>query len=123
MAEEGPLSDEYQMQEMPSEDYYKRTEINFLDSDGTLSVSHGQLTGGSSVTRDLAIRHERPWMHVDMSKVKMNAAADLTRKWMAMNKIQVLNVAGPRASKDPNIYQATIELLKKILEQADGQST
>jgi len=37
-----------------------------LDSDGVLIISHGELIGGSALTRKLAKKHERPWIHVDM---------------------------------------------------------
>ena len=35
--------------------------------------------------------------------------------WLTNNKIKVLNVAGPRLSKDPKIYDATMRLLKAAL--------
>jgi len=51
LAEDGPIPETYQLQEMPTGDYSKRTEQNVLDSDGTLIVSHGMLAGGSAVTK------------------------------------------------------------------------
>ena len=39
---------------------------NVLDSDGTVIISHGFLTGGSALIREFAIRHEKPWIHLDM---------------------------------------------------------
>jgi len=47
LTEAGPLPEKYNLQEMPSKDYLKRTQQNVLDSDGTLFFSHGDLTGGS----------------------------------------------------------------------------
>ena len=32
---------------------------------------------------------------------------------MAKNHIRILNVAGPKAGKDPEIYKATLNLLEK----------
>ena len=46
--EEGPLSDQYQLQEMPTASYPKRTEQNIIDSDATLIFSHGKLTGAQN---------------------------------------------------------------------------
>jgi len=43
-AEDGTLPDKYQLQEMPTASYPKRTEQNVIDSDGTLILSHGNLT-------------------------------------------------------------------------------
>jgi hypothetical protein len=113
--EDGRLSEKYQLQEMPTGSYSRRTEKNILDSDGTLIISHGQLTGGSALTREFAKQHRKPWIHLDMADLSLETAADRLIFWIERNDIKVLNVAGPRASKDPKIYQATIDLLEKML--------
>jgi hypothetical protein len=38
-AEDGPLPEMYQLQEMPTESYSARTEQNVIDSDGTLIIA------------------------------------------------------------------------------------
>jgi hypothetical protein len=92
--------------------YAARTERNVIDSDGTLIVSHGKLNGGSAKTRRFAKKHNRPWMHVDLEKSSLfNAVMEITF-WVEKNQIKVFNVAGPRGSKDPKIYEATKKLLK-----------
>jgi hypothetical protein len=48
--ESGPLSNRYQLKEMPTDSYPSRTEQNVIDSDGTLIITHGELTGGSEYT-------------------------------------------------------------------------
>jgi len=68
--EDGVLPDKYQLQEMPTASYPKRTEKNILDSDGTLILSHGKLTGGSALTVKVATKHDRPWLHVDLNNNK-----------------------------------------------------
>ena len=40
--------------------------------------------------------------------------ADAPRVWIKNNRIQVLNVAGPRASKDPDIYNVTVKVLETL---------
>ena len=50
LAEDGPLPDKYQLQEMLTNSYTKRTEQNVIDSDGTVIISHGRLTGGTDHT-------------------------------------------------------------------------
>lgn len=67
--EEAPLPEEYRLQELPSDGYAERTEKNVLDSDGTLIFSHGELTGGSALTRQLANDHEKPWLHLDLHQM------------------------------------------------------
>ena len=65
--EEGPLPEKYQLQEMPTGSYQKRTQQNVIDSHGTLIISHGKLTGGSAFTRRLAKIHKRPFLHIDLA--------------------------------------------------------
>ena len=112
LAEDGRLPDHYQLQEMATKEYSKRTEKNVLDSDGTVIVSHGSLTGGSSLTRAFAKQYKKPWIHLDLKEVSFDDAAERLSEWVLRNGIKVLNVAGPRGSKDPKIYQATMDLLE-----------
>ena len=113
--EDGILPDKYQLKEMSTASYPKRSEQNILDSNGTLIISHGKLTGGSALTRRLAKKHKKPWLHIDLSKISAFIASGEIINWLYGYKIEVLNVAGPRASKDPAIYDATVSLLKGTL--------
>jgi hypothetical protein len=104
LTEKGPLPGKYQLQEMPTDSYPERTEQNVIDSDGTLIISHGSLTGGSAYTRKMAMKHGKPWFHTDLNKLPTFHAGMLIEDWISKNNIETLNVAGPRASKDPQIY-------------------
>ena len=115
ITETGILDDKYKLKEMETFDYNKRTEQNVIDSDGTLIISHGRLSGGSDYTREMANLHHRPWLHIDLNKSSAFQAAEKIKSWLAENEIEVLNVAGPRASKDPAIYQATVDIIETVL--------
>jgi hypothetical protein len=121
-AEDGVIPEKYVLTEMPSESYAERTEQNVIDSDGTLILSHGALTEGSELTAQLAASHGRPWLHIDLEKTGAFQAALNIRAWAAYAKIEVLNVAGPRASNDPQIYAKTARILKAafLLETVTG---
>ena len=110
--EDGTLSLKYNLKEMPTGDYSKRTEMNVLDSDGTVIVSNGFLKTGSAVTREFAIQHKKPWIHLDMKELSLEDAARELVSWLKKNEIKVLNVAGPRAGNDPAIYDTTLRLLE-----------
>jgi len=112
ITENGVLDDKYQVKEMQTANYNKRTEQNVIDSDGTLIISHGKLIGGSEYTREIALHYNRPWLHIDLKKTIAFQAARKIRSWIAEHGIEVLNVAGPRASKDPAIYRATADILE-----------
>jgi Circularly permutated YpsA SLOG family/Domain of unknown function (DUF6794) len=113
--ENGTLPAKYILQEMPTGSYPKRTEQNILDSDGTLIMSHGKLTGGSSLTKKLADRHGRACLHIDLNKINAFEGATEIHQWLQKYGIEILNVAGPRASKDPRIYEDTESILKMVL--------
>ena len=117
--ERGRLPDKYQLKEMPTDSYPKRTEQNVKDSHGTLIFSHGELTGGSDYTRKMAENIGKPWIHVDANKISIEAAVQIIRAWISGNDIEVLNVAGPRASKDRKIYSTTTKILKAVLRSKD----
>jgi len=112
LTEAGILDDKYNLKEMETSSYNKRTEQNVIDSDGTLIISHGELTGGSHYTREMAILHKRPLLQIDLNETNAFQAATRIGEWLNKNEIEVLNVAGPRASKDPMIYQATADILE-----------
>src|SRR2546428_7239726 len=64
LAEDGVISDRYQLTETPSANSAQRTEGNVRDSDGTVIFSIGpKLTGGSKQTAEFARQHRKPCLH------------------------------------------------------------
>jgi len=102
--EDGRMPDKYQLQEMPIDSYPARTEQNVIDSDGTLIFSRGTLTGGTEYTRQMVLKHKKHLLHIDLNIATSYDAASLIQSWIRLQNIQTLNVAGPRASKDSQIY-------------------
>jgi hypothetical protein len=116
-AEDGPIDAKYQLQEAPSANYLQRTEWNVRDSDGTVIFSLAEhLTGGSLKTLELAKKHRKPYLHLSASKA--NAASEL-KIWMQQNNIRVLNVAGSRTSKEPEVGQFAAQVLGEALAGGD----
>jgi hypothetical protein len=115
MAEDGPIPDRYGLIELSGGGYARRTEKNVEDSDGTLIVSRGPLSGGSLLTFEVAQKHGRPCVHVDLETVIVFDAAIDVYEWLRGHEVHVLNVAGPRASKDESIYELTWNLLEMVL--------
>jgi hypothetical protein len=114
--EEGRLPDEYHLLETNSIDYAQRTELNIVDSDGTLIMSHGPLAEGSALTQELARKHRRPCLHIDLKEMDDSTAAEIINMWIDTRQIKTLNVAGPRTSSDPKIYEAAKRVLKAVIE-------
>ena len=115
IAEDGPLAAIYRLREMPTDSYTERTEQNVMDSDGTLIVSHGAPTGGTEYTRKMVLRHGKQMLHIDLNLYRnLIEAASLVVDWIKIHNIKTLNVAGPRASKDPDIYASALALLTHV---------
>lgn len=112
--EAGPLPLQYNLRELRSGRYRDRTEKNVRAADATLIFSFGPLTGGSALTEALAIRHDRPFLHIDFALVGKEQAAGLVEQWLRAGGFAVVNVAGPRASSEPRMYQAVYSLLTEI---------
>lgn len=116
-AEDGRISDDYpNLTETASRNYSVRTELNVQNSDATLIVSHGKLTGGSLFTKRFAVKHQKPFLYVNFNEISIEDAAKKARKWLASVKCKKLNVAGARASTDPQIY----EKMKRFLTELFG---
>jgi len=101
-SESGRIPGEYTLDESESENYIVRTKLNVEHSDGTLVITKGQPDGGTLNTIKLATAHGKPVFAIDLST---NFFADEFLQWVSGNGIAVLNVAGPRESKHPGIYE------------------
>lgn len=109
-AEDGEISSKYSLIESPSEDYDQRNEWNARDSDGTIIFTMSkQLIGGSLKAAEFASRHGKPMLHVYPGMMKQ-LGVGLVR-FVEGQEIRVLNIAGSRASKEPEVYQFTFNLL------------
>lgn len=118
LTEAGPLPIEHQLKEMPIFSYPAGTEQNVIDSDATLIISHGSLTGGSLKTKKIADRHRRPCLHIDLTGTNQFQAARKIFNWVGENVIVTLFVAGPKANEDPQIYRDTQKVLKAFYHLA-----
>ena len=113
-AEDGVIPSRYPLSECDDRRYQIRTEKNVLDSDATLILMLGALSGGTALTARLANRHERPLCLFDL-----NDPADVTPilSWMDNHAIRILNVAGPRESQRPGIGARAYEVLGLLFER------
>lgn len=111
LAEDGRVSERYQMREADSDRYPARTELNVRDSDGTLIFTLGSFDGGTALTARLARQYGRPLMIAGEGDVSPRAVAE----WIIEFRIETLNVAGPRESKSPGIYERATEFLREVL--------
>lgn len=122
--ESGTIPDKYPMVETDSFDYRVRTHQNVLMADGTLILTdEGRLTGGTKLTFDLVLSLDkiryavffRDFLLRDEWEVASDLAAIQARCWVAAHGVRVLNVAGPRESKCPGVYEKAAAFMRKVL--------
>ncbi len=111
-AEDGPIDKKYPLTETPSDAYSQRTQWNVRDSDGTLILARGEIEGGTAFTAAIARRLGKPCLIIDLRRGQDTAKV---KRWIDKNKIAVLNVAGPRASKEPKVYRETLNFMRMLL--------
>ncbi|MBW1753770.1 MAG: putative molybdenum carrier protein, partial [Deltaproteobacteria bacterium] len=92
ITEVGSLPDKYKLQEIPDDSYPRHTEQNVIDSDGTVIIAHGKLYDGSDYVREMAVKHGRVWIQIDLDITTPLDAALKISNWIIENSIAILNV-------------------------------
>ena len=118
--------------ECDSDEPAARTRLNVRDADATLIVSLGTLGGGSALTERHARRLGRPVLHLRLDvggrpgpvafsgeALDIDTAVARLRAWLDEHRPRTLNVAGPRASKEPGVGEAVRALLERTLLDED----
>lgn len=105
VAEDGPLPARYPLRERKGGGYVERTRANVTDSDGTIIIYTDVLEGGTAQTVDFCGAHGKPYLLIDSARDSVAAGAAMVAAFVAKHGLVTLNVAGPRASKQPGIYR------------------
>jgi hypothetical protein len=122
-AEDGVIPVELRAGMMTTESphYFVRTRLNVEVADGTMVISFSSPLppGGSRDTIALARRVGKPYHHVTLlqSGRLTNFVLERARAWLAEHGVRVLNVAGPRESREPGIRAATRQAIVRILTE------
>lgn len=114
-AEDGPIPARYPLNEMPTPSYPARTRRNVLDSDATLIVSFGPPDGGTALTVTCCRELDKPHLIIDAGQTDVSSAAGNVRDFVLQHGVRVLNVAGPRVSKQPGIHDFVYALVSRLL--------
>ena len=107
-----------ELREGPSQGYVERTAWNVRDSHATLIVSPGGLEprSGTEMTAIFAERMGRPVLVLEGSNVSDAATEALAWLRSLGANALTLNVAGPRESKMPGVYELTHDIVSSILQ-------
>ncbi len=118
IAEDGPLADRYPLREVKGGSYAERTLANVRDSDGTVIIHAGELEGGTRQTLASCIDAGKPCLLIDRNAIPVTRGAELVAQFIERHRIVTLNVAGPRASKQPQIYAYAYAVITRLLQSA-----
>jgi hypothetical protein len=114
-AEDGVIPRHYPLTEIDSPHYPDRTLRNVQDSDATVILSFGALTGGSAATSRFCREAGRPCLVIDANHASTAQAARFISQFIAEHEVETLNVAGPRASGQPAIHDYVYAALSTLL--------
>ena len=118
IAEDGIIGAHYRLRETDSADYAVRTRWNVRDSDGTVILKTGQLEGGTALTARITRTLNKPVLIIDLDQPFQRMQIE---DWINDNEINILNVAGPRESKQPGIYQKAYDLLDILFKRIKAE--
>src|SRR6185503_6288499 len=114
LAEDGIIPYRYQLIEIANPSYSQRTERNILESDATLIFGRSvPLSEGTLFTEETALKHRKPCLVVyELNGV--NEAVRAIQSLLKQNRIEVLNVAGPRESQAPSLASFVRHVLGRV---------
>ncbi len=146
LAEDGTIPSHYRLRPTRTADYAERTRQNVLAADATLIFTYGPARGGSAVTIGFAVRHHRPWLHLDLARpVDNQLIVNQIKTWLRATPRQqflwdqgkrkargagnslhaptsepaglTLNIAGSRASSATAVYPRVQAIISELLSE------
>ena len=114
-AEDGTIPTHYPLDELEGAGYGERTEANVRDSEGTLILHLGNISGGTQLTEECCRKLEKPFLSLNLISEDKEAQVEEILEFMESEKIRELNVAGPRASEESEVYGKTRIFLQLFL--------
>ena len=114
--ENGELPEQYNVKEIANPSYFERLEKNIIDSDGTVILTYGQLIRGSNATKDLANKHNKPCLLLELNKCTRSHAISSIRKWMDNHEIEEIFFTGSKPIAAPNVHEEVIQIIEGICQ-------
>ena len=85
--DDGTLPERYKLKEAPAET--DCTACNILESDGILILSHGKRTCNIVLPAELAEKHSRQSLHIDLALRAIIGAGSFIHYWINKHKVKV----------------------------------
>ena len=116
LAEDGPLSLQYPLEELPGGGYRQRTIKNIEGSDGTAIFYFNHPTGGTELTLVQCIRLHKPYQLIDASEISTVRTSAILHLFVQQHGVAVLNVAGPSEGRTPGTHAYVREAVLSLIE-------
>lgn len=117
LAEDGMISQRYNLKETSTPDYSQRTIANIMDSDATLIYVPSfplKIKDGTVLTYQTIIEAKKKYLLISLDDNENTNNLKILW-WLKENDIRCLNIAGPRESVHNGIYNYVYNSLKNIL--------
>ncbi len=103
--------------------YDTRTCLNIRDSDGTLILVPSlplpkNVQDGTIVTISEVNTLKKPYLIINLMLAKKNNIKETTQ-WLNLNNVKILNIAGPRETSSPGIYNLSFDFLKSLIQSLE----
>src|SRR4029077_3291844 len=115
LSELGPIPDRYLLTEHFSAGYPPRTQANVEESDATVIFPTGSIQeeSGCLLTATLCMKIKKPYVVIRLDDPDEESGAKKLRELIQKHQVKVLNVAGARGSRRPDVGR-----VKRILKMA-----
>jgi hypothetical protein len=113
--ETGILHENYDLREMPTNDYAECIVQNVKDSKGTLIIYYGKLTGDLYRAERETLKNRHQLLGVDLNQTIAFHAASLVNDWIHLRHIDVLYVVAPSTTVNLHAGKHTKLLLERTL--------
>jgi len=122
VAEDGVIDARYPLRVLAGGGYRQRTEMNVLDSDGTVLIFFDYLIvgGGTEQTLSFCLQARKPYLLLDGHELSISRAAAKISDFVGCYGIHVLNVAEPSGSRLPETQPYTYAVIREYLQSANA---
>lgn len=110
-AEDGVIPKKYPLSETKSSEYSVRTHRNVEEADGTIIIFDPAHSAGTQLTADVACQLKKPLRTINAETPINNILI-----WMYLNKIRILNIAGPRESEVLGSSTAAYQIISQLID-------
>jgi hypothetical protein len=118
VAEDGNIADIYPLVEING-GYRHRTKVNVKASDGTAIFYEAMVRGGTEQTLLFCTKANKPYKLIDISLVSCEQALAALQTFIGEFHIEILNVAGPRASGCLAVYDYVKTVIAQVIQNND----